>query len=186
MTRSETIKLTVADVMPPAEYEAQRREFRTQVMEYKRSRMLALGPSMTLSFENRHTIRYQVQEALRLQQGLDAAAIQAELDAFNPFIPDGTNWKASCFVTLESLRGAEQALWVQAAELPKLKVGRVLDLSADGESPIVHFVRFDLDALQLAVVRAGAPVRFGVDHPDYRHEVLAPEPVRQALLADVA
>jgi len=203
VSRSETIKLTAADLMPREEYDAQRKEFRTQVMEYKRNRMLALGPSVTLSFENRHTIRYQVQETLRLEKVLEPGRIQAELDAFNPLIPDGSNWKASCFVdvpagkkadepkrraALARLRGVEHALWVQVADLKKVKAVADEDLDAAGEEggPAVHFLRFELDALQVAVLRAGAPVRFGVDHPAYRHEAVAPEPMREALLADLA
>jgi len=202
VSRSETIKLTAADLMQREEYDAQRKEFRTQVMEYKRNRMLALGPSLTLSFENRHTIRYQVQETLRLEKALEPGRIQAELDAFNPLIPDGSNWKASCFVdvaagkkadepkrraALARLRGVEHALWVQVADLKKVKAVADEDLDAAGEEggPAVHFLRFEFDALQVAVLRAGAPVRFGVDHPEYRHEAVAPEALREALLADL-
>ena len=195
---SETTKLTAADLMKLEEYAAMRKEFRSQVMEYKRNRMVALGPHMTLSFENRHTIRYQIQEMLRIEKVFEPAGIQAELDAYNPLIPDGSNWKASCFieypdekerrVALAKLRGIEHAIWAQVAELKKVKAvaDEDMDRGNDEKTSAVHFLRFEFDALQLAVLRAGGPVRFGVDHPEYRYEVVVPEEVRKALLADLA
>jgi hypothetical protein len=126
---SETTKLTAADLMQLEEYVARRRDFRAQVLEYKRNRMLALGPYLTLAFENRHTIRYQVQEMLRIENVSDPAGI----------------------------RGSA-----------------------------AHFLRFELDALQIAVLRNGGAIKFGVDHPEYRYEVVAPAAVRESLLGDLA
>lgn len=193
---SETTKLTAADLMLNEEYVVRRREFRAQVLEYKRNRTLALGPHLTLSFENRHTIRYQVQEMLRIENVTDAAGIRAELDACNRLIPDGSNWKASCFLDFgegkarratPDLRGVERALWVQIAELKRVPGISDDDLDpGDGEqAAAVHFVRFELDALQVAVLRNGGAIKFGVDHPEYRHEVVAPAAVREALLGDL-
>jgi hypothetical protein len=195
---SETTKLTRADLLAPEDYAARRRELRAQVLEYRRHRTLALGPFLTLAFENRHTIRYQVQEMLRIERIVEPAAIQAELDACNPLIPDGSNWKASCFIkypderaqreALVRLRGIERHLWVQVAEFPRVSAVADEDPGRpDGDTTTaVHFLRFELGALQVAALKADAGVRFGVDHPQYSHAVVAPPEVRAALRADLA
>ena len=195
---SETARLTIDDLLKLEDYAVQRPALRAQVLEYKRHRTLALGPHMTLAFENRHTIRYQVQEMLRIERIFERAAIQDELDAYNPLIPDGSNWKASCFIeypdeqerraALARLRGVERHLWAQVAELPRVTAiaDEDLERSDDDKTSAVHFLRFELDALQVAVLKAGGGVRFGVDHPAYCHSVTAPDAVRRALLADLA
>ena len=195
--RSETTKLTVDDLLKLEDYAAARKELRAQVLEYKRHRTLALGPHMTLAFENRHTIRYQVQEMLRIERIFEHEAIQDELDAYNPLIPDGSNWKASCFiefpdekqrrVALAQLRNVERHVWVQVAGLPRVSAVADEDLerSDEDKTSAVHFLRFELDALQVTVLKAGGALRFGVDHPAYSHAVAAPPEVREALLADL-
>jgi len=195
--RSETTKLTPADLLKLEDYAAQRKELRAQVLEYKRHRQLALGPHLTLSFENRHTIRYQVQEMLRIERIFERDAIQEELDAYNPLIPDGRNWKATCFIeypdererreALVRLRGIERHIWAQVADRPRVAAIADEDLERSNEekTSAVHFLRFEFDALAVAMLKAGAPVTFGVDHPEYRHQAAAPDAVRKALLADL-
>jgi hypothetical protein len=194
---SETSKLTIADLMKLEDYAAQRKALRADLLGYKRERTLALGPHLTLSFENRHTVRYQVQEMLRIERIFERDAIQEELDAYNPLIPDGRNWKASCFIeypdeherreALVRLRGIERMLWVQVATLGRVAAiaDEDLERSDEQKTSAVHFLRYELDALQVAALRDGAPVRFGVDHPEYRYEVLAPPNVRDSLLRDL-
>ena len=198
MGSETTAKLTAADLMKLEDYAAARKDFRAQVLEYKRNRTLALGPNMTLSFENRHTIRYQIQEMLRIEKTFEPRGIQDELDAYNPLIPDGSNWKCSCFIeypdenerreALKRLRGVERQVWVQIAELPRISAIADEDLERSNEekTSAVHFLRFELDALQVTVLRAGGAVRFGVDHPAYCHQVVAPPAVRESLLGDLA
>jgi hypothetical protein len=195
---SETTKLTVADLLKLEDYAAQRQELRAQVLAYKRHRTLALGPSLTLMFENRRTVQYQVQEMLRIERIFERAAIQGELDAYNPLIPDGSNWKASCFIefpdererreALVRLRGVERTLWVQVAALPRSAAiaDEDLERSNDDKTSAVHFLRYELDAPSIAALRAGADVKFGAEHAAYRHEVTAPPAVREALLQDLA
>jgi hypothetical protein len=195
---SESTKLRPADLLKLEDYAAQRKELRDQVLAYKRHRTLALGPNVTLSFENRHTIRYQVQEMLRIEKIFEPRGIQDELDAYNPLIPDGSNWKASCFIefpdekerrqALVRLREIERMFWVQVAELPRVPAMADEDLERSNEdkTSAVHFLRFELDARQVEVVRAGGTIQFGVDHPAYSHKVLVPLPVRESLLADLA
>ena len=195
---SEIGKLTRADLLTLEAYAAQRQELRAQVLEYKRHRSLALGPHLTLAFENRRTILYQVQEMLRIERLFEPEAIQQELDAYNPLIPDGSNWKASCFIeypdeqerraALARLRGVERTLWTQVAELPRVSAVADEDLERSNEdkTSAVHFLRFELEAPQVAALRAGGALRFGVDHPAYCHQATAPPAVREALLADLA
>ena len=124
-------------------------------------------------------------------------AIQEELDAYNPLIPDGSNWKASCFIeypdeqerraALARLCDVERMIWAQVAELPRVTAIADEDLERSNEekTSAVHFLRFELDAPRIAVLRAGGGIRFGVDHPAYRHEATVPPAVREALLADL-
>jgi hypothetical protein len=195
---SEHAKLTPADLLTLEDYAVRRPELRAQVLEYKRHRALALGPHMTLAFENRLTIRYQVQEMLRIERIFEPRAIQDELDAYNPLIPDGRNWKASCFieypdeherrVALARLRGVEAAIWARVGDAARVRAIADEDLERSNEekTSAVHFLRFELDARAIGALKAGAALTFGVDHLAYTHEVTAPPAVRQALLDDLA
>ena len=194
---SETTKLTAADLLKLEDYATQRKELRAQILDYKRHRQVALGPNMTLSFENRHTVRYQVQEMLRIERIFEAEAIEDELAAYNPLIPDGSNWKASCFiefpdenerrVALVRLRGIEHAIWAQVADSGRIRAiaDEDLDRSNEEKTSAVHFLRFELAGSHLAALRAGGPIRFGVEHPGYRYEVEVSAEVREALLRDL-
>jgi hypothetical protein len=196
--QSEITKLTPADLLKLEDYAAQRKEFRAQVLEYKRHRTVALGPNVTLSFENRHTICYQVQEMLRIEKIFEPRGIQEEIDAYNPLIPDGSNWKASCFIefsdekerreALVRLRDIERMFWAQVAGLPRVSAiaDEDLDRSNDEKTSAVHFLRFELDAAQVAALRAGGAIQFGVDHPAYSYKVQVPGPVRDSLMGDLA
>lgn len=188
----EFTPLTAGEILPNAEYLANRKEFRAQALEYRRQRTVALGPQLSLSFENRHTVRYQLQEMLAAEDIVEPRAVARALAACNALIPDGLHWKAGCVVVggakgkgvaLERLRGAHRAIWMRIAELPRLAA----DLEDEGDSDdTVHVLRFTPDALQLAVLRAGAAIRMGVDLDGYRHEVEMPAEVRASLLTDLA
>lgn len=191
-------KLNISDLMKLEDYAGQRPAFRARVLEHKRHRKLHLGPHLTLLFEDRLTIQYQVQEMLRIERIFERAAIEEELEAYNPLIPDGSNWKASCLIEyedpaerareLQKLKGVEDRIWVQAGEGPRIHAIADEDLERENETKTsaVHFLRFELDAGSLQAARAGAALRFGVDHPAYSHALTAPEPVRAALRADLA
>jgi hypothetical protein len=189
----ESTKLTLADVLPNAEYQARRKEFRDQVLDYKSDRTLALGPHLTLSFENRHTVRYQLQEMLALEKITERGSVARTLAACNELIPDGNNWKAGCFVVApakgrskvqKALQGAEKAVWLRIAELPRISPIVEEDTEA-GDSP-VHFLCFELDNLHLAVLRAGGSIRFGVEHGEYRHEQGLTAAMRESLMSDLS
>jgi len=191
-------KLRVADLWKLEDYAERRPAFRRQVIEHKKNRKLHLGPHLTLLFEDRLTIHYQVQEMLRVERIYERAAIEDELEAYNPLIPDGTNWKATCLIEYEDpaervrrlaeLKGIERGIWTQVGEGARTYAVADEDLERSNETKTaaVHFLRFELDAAARAAVKNGAPIRFGVDHPAYRYEVVAPEAVRAALVADLA
>jgi Protein of unknown function (DUF3501) len=179
-------------------YARQRGEFRAKVMQHKKRRTVHLGGNLTLQFEDELTIRYQVQEMLRIERIFEEEGIQHELDAYNPLVPDGTNWKATMMIEypdvderhrmLAALKGIEARVWVQVGELARVYAiaDEDLERETDEKTSSVHFLRFELDTAMRERLRGGAPVRIGVDHPQYRAGIeLAPE-VRAALTSDLA
>ena len=192
-------RLTVAALPPLETYARLRPEFRARVIEHKAHRRLALGEHLTLAFEDRLTMHYQVQEMLRAERIFEPADIQAELDAYNPLIPDGTNWKATLLIeyadegerraALARLRGLEDRVWVQVGDHPRLFgiADEDLERANDTKTSAVHFLRFELPAAAIAALRTGANLAAGVDHPGMRLEVDAvPDLLRESLIADLA
>ncbi|MDR3417968.1 MAG: DUF3501 family protein [Nevskia sp.] len=191
-------KLRVADLMKLEDYAERRPAFRQRVLEHKRQRKLHLGEHLTLLFEDRLTIQYQVQEMLRIERIFERAGIEEELAAYNPLIPDGGNWKASCLVEyedqaerarqLEVLKGIERGIWVRVGEGPRIVAVADEDLERENETKTsaVHFLRFELDTASRQAAKTGAVLRFGVDHPAYTLAVEVPEAVRLALVGDLS
>jgi Protein of unknown function (DUF3501) len=191
-------KLSHADLYTLEDYARMRGEFRAQVLEHKRHRRLHLGPHLTLCFEDRLTMQYQVQEMLRIERIFEPAGIREELAAYNPLIPDGSNWKATLLIEfpdpeqrvreLARLVGVEHRVWVQVAEHPPVAgiADEDLDRSTDAKTSSVHFLRFELTAGDVAALRAGAGIRAGVDHPACTVRLDSmPESVRESLVADL-
>src|SRR5574341_1547526 len=179
-------------------YAKQRAQFRARVMEHKKLRTVRLGSHLTLQFEDELTIRYQVQEMLRIERIFEEQGIQHELDAYNPLIPDGANWKATMLIEypdaeerrrrLAALKGIERRVWVQVADAARIYAIADEDLERENEEKTssVHFVRFEFDDVSRKALRAGARVQVGVDHPQYKASIeLAPE-VRAALTEDIS
>ena len=180
-------------------YAKERNAFRARVLAHKRDRTVHRGEHVTLLFEDELTIRYQIQEMLRIEKTFEEAGIQDELDAYNPLVPDGGNLKATMLLeyedvaarraALEKLRGIEDALWLRVAELPAVHAIADEDLERDNErkTSAVHFVRFELTPPMIAAFKAGSDVAMGIDHPDYRvpGQMLRPE-IRTALARDLA
>jgi len=191
-------KLTASDLMKLEDYAEQRMAFRARVLEHKKPRKLHLGAHLTLLFEDRLTIQYQVQEMLRIERIFERRAIEEELQAYNPLIPDGSNWKASCLIEYEdpderarrlvALKGIEGRIWVQVGEGPRIHAiaDEDLDRENDTKTSAVHFLRFELDAASLDAARSGAALRFGVDHPAYHETVTLADATRRSLLLDLA
>src|SRR6185312_14692405 len=192
-------KLSVSDLFSLERYARERPAFRTQVLEHKRARQLAVGPHTTWLFEDRLTVQYQVQEMLRAERIFEPEGIEEELSSYNPLIPDGQNWKATLLIEfpdenerrreLAKLKGIEDRAWVQVAGFERIFAIADEDLERenDEKTSSVHFLRFELTPPKVAAVKAGADVSVGVDHEHYRHQVSPVAPaVRTALAADLS
>ncbi len=192
-------KLRPEDLYSLEQYARQRAQFRPQVISHKKQRTLQVGPNATFSFEDRLTVHYQVQEMLRIERIFEQAGIADELGAYNPLIPDGSNWKATFLLeypdpverkaALAGLKGVEDRCWVQVAGHERVYAiaDEDLDRENDEKTSSVHFLRFELTPGMVAAVKAGAALAVGVDHENYRHAVdPVTEAVRTSLLADLA
>jgi hypothetical protein len=190
-------KLTPADLLPLEAYHKERTRLRAEVLAHKRDRHVGIGTNVTLYFEDRLTMRYQVQEMLRVERIFESEAIAEELEAYNPLIPDGTNLKATMMLeypdvaerrtALAQLGGVEHATYVEVGTLGRVFAHADEDLprtEADKTSA-VHFLRFELDSAMCAALKGGAALKLGVDHAHYLHEVEAPAAVRTSLTADL-
>ena len=192
-------KLTREDLYSLEQYSDLRDEFRQQVMAHKRNRRVALGTNAALYFEDRLTMQYQVQEMLRIERIFEAEGIDEELDAYNPLIPDGSNWKATFMVEfpeveerramLKQLRGIEDFVYVQVDGFDRVFAiaDEDLDRSDETKTSAVHFMRFELPAEQVAALKNGAAIGAGIEHDNYRVEIASiPNNVRNSLAADLA
>jgi len=192
-------KLLASELLSLERYSRERAEFRARVIAHKRNRQVNVGPNTMWLFEDRLTVQYQVQEMLRTERIFEAEGITEELSAYNPLIPDGSNWKVTFLieypdpeirrVQLEKLRGIEDRCWVQVAGCDRVFAIADEDLERENEvkTSAVHFLRFELAPAMAAELKGGAGLSIGIDHPNYQHQ-LAPAPgnVRTALVADLA
>jgi predicted AlkP superfamily phosphohydrolase/phosphomutase len=179
-------------------YARERASFRAKVLAHKKKRTVHLGGNVALHFEDELTIRYQVQEMLRIERIFEEEGIQHELEAYNPLVPDGSNWKATMLIEypdvderrrmLGVLKGIERRVWVQIDDCERVFAIADEDLERENEEKTssVHFLRFELSAAMRERLRRGAEVLVGVDHPHYRaSSELQPE-VRAALTEDLS
>lgn len=191
-------KLDVQSLWSLEQYAKLRSDFRQKVMAHKRQRLVRLGENLTLLFEDALTIRYQIQEMLRIERTFEEAGIQAELDAYNPLIPDGRNFKATMLIeyedpterkfALERLTGIEDRVWIQVGEHASTMAIADEDMPRGDEkkTSAVHFLRFEVDEAMTVALRSGAPLTVGVSHPEYSHSTVIPAESRQSLLSDLA
>ena len=191
-------KLTRNDLYSLEQYSEVRDEFRNQVLSHKRNRRVELGTNAALYFEDRLTMQYQVQEMLRIERIFEAAGINDELEAYNPLIPDGSNWKATFMVEfseveerramLSQLIGIENKVFVQVEGFDRVYAiaDEDLERSDEHKTSAVHFMRFELSAEQVDALKSGAALAAGIDHENYQVEIPAlPENVRQSLIGDL-
>jgi hypothetical protein len=191
-------KLARNDLYSLEQYSATRPEFRTRVMAHKKNRKLLLGDNATLYFEDRLTIQYQIQEMLRAERIFESAGIQEELEAYNPLIPDGKNWKATFMVEypdveerkkrLGQLLNIEDRTWIQVAGFDRVFAiaDEDLERETDVKTSAVHFLRFELSDAMVAALKKDASLAIGIDHPHYQAKAdPVPQNVRAALLADL-
>ena len=191
-------RLQKSDLMSLEEYAQRRADYRKQVIAHKKNRQVALGPNARLYFEDRVTMQYQIQEILRIEKIFEAEAIEEELEAYNPLIPDGSNWKATFMIeyadegerrqALTRLIGIERMIWIKIGETDPIYPIANEDLVRETEekTSAVHFLRFELSDEQIGLVKSGCNIAIGVDHPQYRHQA-APLPgnIAQSLADDL-
>jgi hypothetical protein len=179
-------------------YARQRQDFRAKAMAHKKNRTIRLGEHITLIFEDELTVRYQIQEMLRIERTFEEEGIQDELDAYNPLVPDGSNFKATMMVEfpeveerrvwLSRLIGVEDRVWVQVEGQPRVYAiaDEDLDRENDEKTSSVHFLRFELAPEMKRALVGGAALAVGVDHPAYQQTLeRLPDAVRQSLLEDL-
>jgi hypothetical protein len=194
-------KLTLDDIDDLRAYERTRDEFRQDVIALKKRRRIAVGPIVTFLFENRDTIRFQIQEMARAERILTDEGIQAELDVYNPLVPGSGHLAATMFIELTSdallrewlpkLVGIESRVVLRLGDGPDATEVRctvdpdhLKQLTREETTACVHYVHLDLDADQVARFADG-PVRLAVDHPEYEHETVLSADNTEELLADL-
>ena len=192
-------KLRPADLLGLERYARERAELRARVIAHKKRRTVPCGPNVTFCFEDRVTVQYQVQEMLRIERIFEAHGIAEELEAYNPLIPDGSNWKATLLVefpdpeerraALAELKGIEDRCWVEVEGHARVYAIADEDLERENEEKTssVHFLRFEFETPMTSDVKRGAAISLGVDHERYSHAVSPlPAEVRNALARDLA
>lgn len=190
-------KLTRADLMGLEQYAVERQAFRERLMAHKANRKVHIGPNATLYFEDRLTMQYQIQEMLRIEKIFEADGIQDELDAYNPLIPDGSNWKATFMVEfpdveerkqwLSKLIGIERQTWVQVEGFERVYpiANEDLERETEEKTSSVHFLRFELTPDMVVAARDRVPLRMGIEHPHYTYTVELSAASGDALAADL-
>ena len=176
-------KLTLDELWSLEQYARCRSEFRQEVLNHKQARRLSIGPNVSLLFEDRITIRYQVQEMLRVERIFEPQGIVEELAVYNPLIPDGMNWKATMLIqfddveerriALRNMVGIEQRVWVQVDGFEPVYAVADEDLerSTEDKTSAVHFLRFELDSEMGQTVAVGASLSAGIQHGAYQHTI---------------
>jgi hypothetical protein len=193
-----TPRITRESLLTLEAYAKERTAFRARAIAHKRARTVRVGEHVTLLFEDELTIRYQIQEMLRIEKTFEEAGIQDELDAYDPLVPDGRNLKATMLVeyedveerrrALEQLKGIEHRVWVRVGggSLVHAIADEDLDRSNEQKTSSVHFLRFELTPAMIAAWKRGAPVTMGASHPEYRAEEVLTAEQLSALGADFA
>ncbi|MDQ7074302.1 MAG: DUF3501 family protein [Gammaproteobacteria bacterium] len=191
-------KLSHSDLYSLEQYSRIRPEFRTTVMEHKKNRHIEIGEHAGLYFEDNLTMKYQVQEMLRIERLFEAEAIQDELDVYNDLVPDGGNLKATFMLeysqieerkkALASLVGVEHTLYMQVEGFDPVKAiaNEDLERSTDEKTSAVHFVRFEFSAEMISALKQGAALYASIEHENYPERVKLMGNQHSALLADFA
>ena len=191
-------KITRDSLMTLEAYAKARNDFRAKTIAHKKVRSVHLGDHITLIFEDELTMRYQIQEMLRAEKIFEDAGIQEEMDAYNPLVPDGSNWKATMMieyddeaerkVMLAKLIGVEVKVWVKVDDFDKVYPIADEDLERETEekTSAVHFLRFELPPESVKALKNGAKLNMGVDHSAYQANIEISPSVRHSLIADLS
>ncbi len=190
--------LTRQDLLSLEQYSERRATIKAEMIRHKATRRVRLGDHLNLIFEDRHTIRYQIQEMLRIEKIFESAAIEQELGAYNALIPDGSNWKCTLMIEYEDvderrtrlteLVNIEDSIWVEVAGHDRVLpiTNEDLQRSDESKTSAVHFLRYELTPDMISTLKHGARLTMGVDHLAYGHEIaVIPEPIRQSLMGDL-
>ncbi len=190
-------KLSRETLLSLEQYSEKRDDFRQAVMAHKRDRRLELGTKATLYFEDNMTVQYQVQGMLRIERIFESEGIQEELDAYNPLVPDGTNLKATFMLeypeveerreALARLLGIEKAVWLEVNGNQRIRpfANEDLERETSEKTSAVHFLRFELSPQDVSGFKGENPVRFGIDHEAYSHQIDVSAEIKEALAADL-
>ncbi len=192
-------QITRDSLMTLEAYAKARPQFRARVMAHKKNRKVHLGPHVTLIFEDELTVRYQVQEMLRVERIFEEEGIEGELAAYNPLVPDGGNWKATMMIEypdvdertrmLARLIGIEDRVWVRVQDFDPVYAVADEDLERETaeKTSSVHFLRFELTPPMVRELMRSARLAIGIDHPEYRAVAdPVPDAVRGSLVQDLA
>ena len=197
MTTTTMKKITRESLMSLETYAKARKEFRANAIAHKRLRTVHIGEHVTLLFEDEMTIRYQIQEVLRVEKTFEETGIQDELDAYTPLVPNGRNFKATMLieyvdeaerrVALTKLKGIENATWIQVEGSNKVYAIADEDLQRENETKTsaVHFLRFELSQEMAAALKYGVSLAMGVDHSQYTATMEVNNQTRVALVQDL-
>jgi len=180
--------ITPDSLMTLEAYAKYRKQHKPEVVAHRRLRSVALGEHINVQFEDERTVRYQIQEMLRIEKIFEEEGIQAEIDVYGPLVPDGSNWKATLLLEypdvherrreLARLIGVEDRMFVEVEGHARIYAIADEDLERenDEKTSSVHFLRFEFPSAARDAVRAGASVKLGCDHTNYpAHTVIAPE-----------
>jgi hypothetical protein len=192
-------RITRESLMTLEAYAKARKDFRARVIAHKKARTVHLGEHVTLVFEDELTMRYQIQEMLRIEKIFEEEGIQGEIDAYNPLVPDGTNLKATMLIEYEDvderrralarLKGLEDRVYVEVEGFPRVYAIADEDLERenDEKTSSVHFLRFELTRDMIDALRVGVSLAIGADHAQYSARIPAVGPqTHQSLVADFA
>ena len=189
--------ITRDSLMTLEAYSRQRAQIKADLIPHRRARSVALGEHITLQFEDEKTIRYQIQEMLRIEKIFEEEAILHEIDAYAPLVPDGTNWKATMLIEypdpnerkreLARLIGVEDRMFVEVEGHPRIYAIADEDLERENadKTSSVHFLRFEFPSAAREAVRAGAAVKLGCDHTNYPAHLAIPPETLAALAGDL-
>ena len=190
------MKLEPKDLLSLEEYDSKRDSIKKELISHKKNRTISIGDNIVLIFEDFMTIKYQVQEMLRIEKIFNKKEIQEEIDAYNPLIPDGTNLKATMLIMfpdvevrremLFKLHDIENNVWLSSGDKKIIAYAdEDLDRSTDEKTSAVHFLRFQLEQDDIADFISSSEVRIGVDHPEYNKETLLEESAKKSLQGDL-
>ena len=192
-----TGNITPDNLMSLEAYSKYRKTNKPDILAHRKLRSVHLGENMTLQFESEMTVRYQIQEMLRIEKIFEEDGIVQEIDVYAPLVPDGSNWKATMLIEypdenerrreLARLIGVEDRMFIEVEGHARVYAiaDEDLDRENDEKTSAVHFVRFELDNAMRKAVLAGAGVKLGCDHTNYpAHTNIAPETLA-SLAADL-